>query len=203
MFTAALFALIAVTPPAGMVKIPAGTYAPIYGAPVRVAAFALDRLPVTREAFQSVVGDDGRRPAVTVTWFEARKYCEARGKRLPTTAEWERAASATPIAEQMSLYAMRRDETNPGIVGRGERNRLGVADLHGLVWEWTLDFDGATHAASHHEHGEHHGASCASAAIGATNTNDYPAFLRNAVRAGLERTSATTSLGFRCAANLS
>ena len=203
MFAAVLFALIAVTPPAGMARIPAGTYVPLYGGRVQVAAFALDRLPVTRGEFQAVVGDDSRRPAVAVTWFEAKQYCEARGKRLPTTAEWERAASATPIAEQMSLYATRRDEANPGIVGRGERNRFGVADLHGLGWEWTLDFDGPTHGASHHEHAEHNGVSCASAAIGATNTNDYPAFLRNAVRAGLERTSATTSLGFRCAANLS
>jgi formylglycine-generating enzyme len=203
MFTAALFALIAVTPPAGMVKIPAGSYAPIYGAPVQVAAFALDRLPVTRGEFQSVVGEEGRRPAVAVTWFEAKQYCEARGKRLPTTAEWERAASGTPIPEQMSLYATRRDEVNTGLVGRGERNRFGVADLHGLVWEWTLDFDGPAHKTSHHEHAEQNGVSCASAAIGATNTNDYPAFLRNAVLAGLERTSATTSLGFRCAANLS
>ena len=203
MFNAVLFALIAVTPPAGMVRIPAGTYVPVYGRPVQVAPFALDRSPVTRGEFQSAVGEDARRPAVAVTWFEAKQYCEVHGKRLPTTAEWERAASATPIPEQMSLYAMRHDETNAGIVGRGEHNRLGVADLHGLVWEWTLDFDGPTHSASHHEHAEHNGVSCASAAIGATNTYDYPAFLRNAVRAGLERTSATTSLGFRCAANLS
>jgi len=202
MLAAALFALIAVTLPAGMVKIPAGAYIPVYGEPVQVAAFALDRAPVTRAEFQSVVGEDGRRPAVDITWFEAKQYCEARGKRLPTTAEWERAASATPIAEQMSLYATRRFGPKAGLVGRGERNRFGVADLHGLVWEWTLDFDAPAHGASHHAHAEHSGVSCASAAIGATNTNDYPAFLRNAVRAGLERNSATASLGFRCAANL-
>src|SRR5215510_12966087 len=164
MFTAALLSLIAVTPPAGLVTMPAGTYLPVYGRQVQVAAFALDRLPVTRGEFQSVVGYDRRRPAVAVTWFEAKQYCEARGKRLPTTAEWERAASATPIAEQMSLYATRHDEANAGLVGRGERNRFGVADLHGLGWEWTLDFDGPTHGASHHEHAEHNGVSCASAA---------------------------------------
>jgi formylglycine-generating enzyme required for sulfatase activity len=203
MLAAALIALLAATPPDGMVKIPAGAYAPIYGERVEVAAFALDRLPVTRGEFTSVIGEDARRPAVGITWFEAKQYCEARGKRLPTTAEWERAASATPIAEQMSLYATRRFGANAGMVGRGERNRFGVADLHGLVWEWTLDFDAPAHGASHHHaHAEHNGVSCASAAIGATNVNDYPAFLRNAVRAGLERTSATASLGFRCAANL-
>ena len=191
MLTALVVALIASTPPAGMVRIPAGTYAPIYGAPVHVAAFALDRLPVTRA--------ESDKPMVGVTWLEAKQYCEARGKRLPTTAEWERVASITPVREQMSLYATRAAGTSAGTVGHGERNRLGVSDMHGLVWEWTLDFDGASH---HEHHPEHTGASCASAAIGATNANDYPAFLRKAVRSGLERTSSTSSLGFRCAADL-
>ena len=197
MLNALVFALIASTPPAGMVRIPAGTYAPLYGAPVHVEAFALDQLPVTRA--------ESQQPMVGVTWVEAKQYCEARGKRLPTTAEWERAASATSVNEQMSLYATRAAATSAGSVGHGERNRFGVFDMHGLVWEWTLDFRGTAHH-EHHEHHEHHaehtGASCASAAIGATNVNNYPAFLRNAVRSGLERTSSTSSLGFRCAADL-
>jgi hypothetical protein len=51
--------------------------------------------------------------------------------------------------------------------------------------------DGASHAT--------HDLSCASAAIGASDPGDYPAFLRHALRSGLTRQSSTSTLGFRCA----
>ena len=196
MLAAALFAMIAVTPPAGMVKIPAGAYVPVYGEPVQVAAFALDRMPVTRAEFQSVAGEDGRRPAVGITWLEAKQYCEARGKRLPTTAEWERAASATPIPEQMSLYAMRRFGPNAGLVGRGERNQFGVADLHGLVWEWTLDF-GSVAVGQESSADPRFG--CGGSALAAADPRDYAAFMRSAFRGSLKAQYALETLGFRCA----
>lgn len=45
--------------------------------------------------------------------------------------------------------------------------------------------------------------SCASSAIGAADPSNYPAFMRAAVRAGLDRQSTMTTLGFRCAVTLS
>lgn len=73
---------------------------------VWVSPFYLDRTEVTHAAYQACVtaGDckarqpnylDFRRPDLPMTgvsWFEARDYCAAMGKRLPTEAEFERAA---------------------------------------------------------------------------------------------------------------
>lgn len=236
--------------PSGMTRVPAGVYTPLHGAPVRVAAFALDREPVTRADFLAFVRthrdwargaagvslvektyladwsgpfDAGSPealsyPVVNVSWHAASAYCAARGARLPTTAEWERAAMASVtradgtadpafIASLMTAYTKRatlpmRDAR------RGERNVFGIYGLHDLVWEWTADFDRAASAGHEHaSHGDHADtnagralASCASAAIGASNTANYPAFLRDAVRAGLGRTTTMPTLGFRCAA---
>lgn len=158
------------------------------------------------------------RSAVTnVSWFAARAFCEARGKRLPTTNEWEYAAAASETTRYphsdasftrrlLSLYQHRSTSQRTSL-GTGFRNVFGVSDLHGVVWEWTQDFNatvitddsrasgGGVDARDHHLF-------CASAAIGATDLTDYPAFLRYAVRSGLTGRSTTSGLGFRCAAGV-
>ena len=150
------------------------------------------------------------RPVTSVSWFAAQAFCVAQGKRLPTVAEWEYAAAASAtmrdatrdpafIQEVLTLYANRPSSLPP--VGTGRRNVFGVRGLHGVVWEWAADFDGApVRHEPHHAAARDHDQSCASAAMGADNTSNYPAFLRHAVRSGLTAHSTMGSLGFRCAA---
>jgi formylglycine-generating enzyme required for sulfatase activity len=153
-------------------------------------------------------------PVTEVSWFAARAYCAAQGKRLPTTDEWEYAAAASETARDAThdpafldrlvvLYAANAYERlRPG---RGFRNVYGVRAMHGGPWEWTEDFNGIFVSADSREAGatsrqtDFHSV-CASAAIGATDPTNYPAFLRAAVRAALDARSTVTALGFRCAA---
>jgi formylglycine-generating enzyme len=158
---------------------------------------------------------DLRRPVTAVSWFGAKAYCEAQGKRLPTVDEWEYAAAASEtradatrdprfVRRLLALYAQRPSGGVLLPVGSGFRNVHGVRDLHGGAWEWTLDFDGATtshdaHDAAHRAGAPDHMPSCASAAIGATDQTNYPGFLRYAFRAALSSRSTALTLGFRCA----
>lgn len=151
-----------------------------------------------------------RLPATGVSWFAAKAYCAWRGKRLPATDEWEYAALASErvrdaardpdfVARLLALYTSRR----PRPVGSTFRNVYGVWDLHGLAWEWTLDFNSLMVSDdSRGTAARDHALYCAAGVIGATDPRNYPAFLRYGFRAALEGRTTTDGLGFRCAQDL-
>ena len=149
-------------------------------------------------------------PAVNVSWFAASAYCRARGKALPTVAQWERAAAASETAEDGSAdpefvrrilewYSAPADRPAPA--SGGFRNLHGARDMHGLIWEWTLDFNSElVTGESRGDTGLSRQLFCGAASIGAADPRDYPAFMRRAFRSSLEGRYAVGALGFRCAA---
>ena len=151
-------------------------------------------------------GSELRRPVTSVSRFAAAAYCTAQGKRLPTVEEWEYAAAASEarrnatrdrafIAKLVGFYTSRSTERS-ATVGRGKRNAYGVSDMHELIWELTAD------PAAHDMSGHEHHMFCASSAIGAADPSNYPAFMRYAIRSGINSRTTLNTLGFRCAANV-
>ena len=72
--------------------------------------------------------------------------------------------------------------------------------MHGLVWEWTRDFNNALiTGASRSDSGVERNLFCGGGAVGSSDFTDYGAFMRFAFRGSLRGDYAVSSLGFRCA----
>ncbi len=138
--------------------------------------YYIDKYEVTNEAYAACVADSvcappielGSRarkeyynsgnyrnfPVIHVDWEMANTYCEWRGARLPTEAEWEKAArgdrednkfypwgSNTVGCNFGNFVACKTDTTEVGSYPEG-KSPYGVYDMAGNVWEWVADWYG-------------------------------------------------------------
>lgn len=143
-----------------------------------------------------------------VSWFAAKDYCECQGKRLPTIDEWEYVGMANeklPDARTLKEYNeyilswYEKPKTFNNEIGSTFKNYWGVFDLHGLVWEWTLDFNSVlVSGESRKDVDNDSNLFCGSAAIGATDLMNYAAFMRYAIRGSVKARYTMKNLGFRC-----
>lgn len=148
-------------------------------------------------------------PITNISWFAAKKYCECQGKRLPTMDEWEFVAMADKkridarSKEEFNKYIMswyEKPKTYLNPVGKTFKNYWDVYDIHGLVWEWTADFNSIfLSGESRKDKDNDKNLFCGSASINATDLMNYAAFMRYAFRGSLKANYTTINLGFRCA----
>ncbi len=151
-------------------------------------------------------------PVTFVSWFAAKAYAEWKGKRLPTVAEWEYAASASntrrdgendPAFKRQVLRWYSTPTTKLSSVGDGPKNFWGVHDMHGLVWEWVSDFNTAMVTGdSREDSGLDRQLFCGAGAQNAKDRSDFAAFMRFGFRSSLKADYTVHNLGFRCAADL-
>ncbi|HUV16540.1 MAG TPA: SUMF1/EgtB/PvdO family nonheme iron enzyme [Pelolinea sp.] len=158
-----------------MVLIPAGKF--IMGADdsdrdqrplheVYLDTYWMDMTEVTNAQYRACVNDGGcmkpggseyyidesldDHPVIYISWFDARDFCAWAGKRLPTEAEWEKAARGmdgrrfpwgdSPAAESLANFDDNINKTMPVGSYPNGASPYGLLDLVGNVWEWTADW---------------------------------------------------------------
>ena len=92
-------------------------------------------------------GGKANHPVTFMSWYAAVAYAKWAGKRLPTEAEWERAArgglsgKAYPWGDVIDLGKANygRNVGDTTAVGKYPANGYGLYDMAGNVWEWCLD----------------------------------------------------------------
>ncbi len=147
--------------------------------PLSLSAFQIARYPVMVAEYRRFVENDGyqderwwptggfgektqpgeweeqiqhpNRPVVSVSWYEASAYCAWAGARLPTEAEWERAARGV-TGREYPWSDEKPDSTRANYSEKGPKHPTpvglypagatpeGILDLAGNVWEWTADW---------------------------------------------------------------
>jgi formylglycine-generating enzyme required for sulfatase activity len=235
-----------------VIKIPAGTFTmgssdgdadekPVHQ--VELGEYYIDKYEVTNRQYKQFCDATGRSypedpsyftsmsgyfrnypdyPVVNVSWNDAAAYCTWAGKRLPTEAEWEKAARGTdsrkypwgngePDAggfyranwgEGSDRSVWKRDGyeySSP--VGSYERGAspCGCLDMAGNVWEWCSDwYDGSYYGRS--PRSNPNGPSSGSYRVSRGGSWDNGAwYLRCSDRVGDEPSYRGVVLGFRCA----
>ncbi len=193
---------------------------------VFVEAFEIDKFKVTNEQFERFVWETGyvtkaekagdtpwrywankndtaNRPVVKVSWNDAKAFCEWAGKRLPSEAEWEKAARGTdartyPWGNEWEPENIAGGWNAPVGSNPAAASPYGVMDMAGHVGEWTSDwfqpypgYPGGDSAAQYF--GEKY------RVIRGGGWSSSQELLRTTHRSASSETVANDDVGFRCA----
>ncbi len=171
---------------------------------VTLSEYWIGRTEVTNDQYRA--DGPGTLPVVNVSWDQAKSFCGSHGWRLPTEAEWERAARA----DTQTAWSFGNDESRlgefawfdgnsrrvPRSVETRKPNAWGLYDMHGNVWEWVEDWYGPYEPGQRKDpKGPETGEARAirGGSVGPSR------FLRSSYRVRARPAGRSTNVGFRCA----
>jgi formylglycine-generating enzyme required for sulfatase activity len=197
---------------------------------VRLSAFPIDLHEVTTEQYAAFLASGGReapwqwaqvdltlhgdRPVIGVNWHDADAYCRWKGKRLPTEAEWEKAARGTdgrpyPWGNQepnknlanfalgarfsYSQVLMPVRSYEPG------RSPAGLYQMAGNVWEWVQDWYGGSYYQTSPDRDPQGPEQGQFKVVRGGSWSDLPKYLLTYGRFKLLPETRNSYTGFRCA----
>lgn len=229
-------------PPMSMALVPAGEFtmgsydhdneSPPHQ--VTLGAFRIDRYEVTTrhyaEFLDAVKRDpilnwdevdwktDFNRPVIGVTWYDADAYCRWAGKRLPSEAEWEKAARGTdarrfpwgngsPTPDYANYgkcceWKGYSTLTASGSYGVGE-SPYGVHDMAGNVWEWVEDWYDSNYYKISPTQDPNGPSTGEKKVVRGGSWGDQWAVVSSSVRNKVNPTLRHTDIGFRCVEEVS
>jgi len=193
---------------------------------VLIDTFYMDKYEVTQGEYERAMGSNPSHfkgaslPVVKVSWHDADAYCKKVGKRLPTEAEWEKAAkgrrdtvypwgnefddSKANFCDANCEYDWKRSEFDDGHattapVGSYRPNGYGLYDMAGNVWEWVADWYDGNYYRTASRNNPRGPSSGEMKVLRGGSWLIFPVSLRSASRAGFVPSSQNVALGFRCA----